>query len=207
MTTGLWLSATTIASIRRETQSPPIDSILIGLEKTSYFIQTKGIDGTIFKDSNQMISWFFVILILLGNDRVSHHNWRKWDPPSLTLAGAFHCSFFNSLSQGPPRQSCEARFVAFRWILSNMFSQRRSLYSIRRHCHEKVLFVVTLKSLKRPANGIAVAHRTSDLHWYQVVAFWTCIVLCVHHSCLIRLRVPLIATKMECPFPNPCLLL
>ncbi|KAF2259242.1 putative CmcJ-like methyltransferase [Lojkania enalia] len=29
-------------------------------------------------------------------------------------ARAFHCAFFNPNSQGPPRQSCEVRFVAFR---------------------------------------------------------------------------------------------
>lgn len=29
-------------------------------------------------------------------------------------ARAFHCAFYNSHAQGPPRQSCEARFVAFR---------------------------------------------------------------------------------------------
>lgn len=32
----------------------------------------------------------------------------------LKFAGAFHCAFFNPSSQGPPRASCEVRFVAIR---------------------------------------------------------------------------------------------
>jgi len=64
------------------------------------------------------------------NQLLYHNNQHRWyyvqaqEPDDLIVfrnvdstgkrARAFHCSFFNPNSQGPPRQSCEVRFVAFR---------------------------------------------------------------------------------------------